>query len=87
MWIAIFVDILAGVWLASADGSMVIAIYNTISSDFDRFQDAMWILAAYHLGLAPAQPLVREDFPNGPFLVFIAVPNEFKADEKCSMAS
>ena len=36
---------------------MVIAIYNTISSDFGRFQDAMWILASYHLGLGPAQPL------------------------------
>ena len=46
-----------GVWLASVDTTMVVAIYNTISSDFGRFQDAMWILAAYHLGLLPAQPL------------------------------
>ena len=46
-----------GVWLASLDTTMVNAIYNTISSDFGRFQDAMWILAAYHLGIAPAQPL------------------------------
>ena len=46
-----------GVWLASADTTMVTAIYNTISSDFGNFQDAMWILAAYHLGLTPAQPL------------------------------
>lgn len=46
-----------GVWLASVDTTMVVAIYNTISSDFGRFQDAMWILVAYHLGLLPAQPL------------------------------
>lgn len=46
-----------GVWLASVDTTMVVAIYNTISSDFGRFQDAMWILAAYHLGLLPAQPV------------------------------
>ena len=46
-----------GVWLASVDTTMVVAIYNTISSDFSSFQDAMWILAAYHLGLLPAQPL------------------------------
>ena len=46
-----------GVWLASIDTTMVVAIYNTISSDFGKFQDAMWILAAYHLGLLPAQPL------------------------------
>ena len=46
-----------GVWLASVDATMVVAIYNTISSDFGRFQDAMWILAAYHLGILPAQPL------------------------------
>ncbi|CAF9904011.1 MAG: hypothetical protein ALECFALPRED_004800 [Alectoria fallacina] len=43
-----------GVWLASVDTTMVTAIYNTISSDFGRFEDAMWILAAYHLGIAPA---------------------------------
>ncbi|KAF6226987.1 hypothetical protein HO133_008428 [Letharia lupina] len=36
---------------------MVIAVYNTISSDFGRFQDAIWILASYRLGLGPAQPL------------------------------
>lgn len=46
-----------GVWLASVDTTMVVATYNTISSDFGSFQDAMWILAAYHLGLLPAQPL------------------------------
>ena len=46
-----------GVWLASADTTMVTAIYNTIGSDFGNFQDVMWILAAYHLGLTPAQPL------------------------------
>lgn len=46
-----------GVWLASLDTTMINAIYNTISSEFGRFQDAMWILAAYHLGIAPAQPL------------------------------
>ena len=46
-----------GVWLACTDATMVTAIYNTISSDFGRLQDSMWILAAYHLGLAPAQPL------------------------------
>ena len=46
-----------GVWLASVDTTMVVGIYNTISSDFGSFQDAMWILAAYHLGLLPAQPL------------------------------
>lgn len=46
-----------GVWLASLDTTMVNAIYNTISSDYSRFQDAMWVLAAYHLGIAPAQPL------------------------------
>ena len=38
---------------------MVIAIFNTIGSDFGRFQDSVWIVAAYHLGLCPAQPLVR----------------------------
>lgn len=46
-----------GVWLASIDVTMVTAIYNTISSDFGGFQDAMWVIAAYHLGIAPAQPL------------------------------
>ena len=46
-----------GVWLASVDTTMIVAIYNTISSYFGRFQDAMWILASYQLGIAPAQPL------------------------------
>lgn len=36
---------------------MVITVYNTTSSDFGRFQDAIWILASYRLGLGPAQPL------------------------------
>ncbi|KAF7508802.1 hypothetical protein GJ744_008679 [Endocarpon pusillum] len=40
-----------------ADATMVIAIFNTIGSDFGRFQDSIWIVAAYHLGLGPAQPL------------------------------
>ena len=48
-----------GAWLASADATTVIAISNTIGSELGRFQDALWILAAYHLGLGPAQPLVR----------------------------
>ena len=36
---------------------MVITVYNTISSDLGHFQDAMWVVTAYQLGLAPAQPL------------------------------
>lgn len=47
-----------GAWIASADATTVIAISNEIGSDLGRFQDALWILAAYHLGLGPAQPLV-----------------------------
>ena len=46
-----------GVWIATADTTLVTAVYNTISSDLGNFQDAMWILAAYQLGMAPAQPL------------------------------
>ncbi len=46
-----------GVWLSSVDTTLVVAVYNTISSDLGRFQDAVWILAAYQLGMAPAQPL------------------------------
>ena len=46
-----------GVWIASVDTTMVITIYNTISSDLGQFQDAMWVVTAYQLGLAPAQPL------------------------------
>ena len=46
-----------GVWIASVDTTMVITVYNTISSDLGRFEDAMWILAAYQQGMAPTQPL------------------------------
>ena len=46
-----------GVWIASVDTTMVITVYNTISSDLGQFQDAMWVVTAYQLGLAPAQPL------------------------------
>ena len=46
-----------GVWIATADTTLVTAVYNIISSDLSEFQDAMWILAAYQLGMAPAQPL------------------------------
>ncbi|KAF6231676.1 hypothetical protein HO173_010208 [Letharia columbiana] len=45
------------VWLLSVNSTMVIAVYNTISSDLGHFQDATWILASYRLGLGPAQPL------------------------------
>ena len=55
--LGIIIVLYFGTWLAAVDATMVVAVYNTIGSDFGRFQDSMWILVSYHLGLGPAQPL------------------------------
>lgn len=50
---------LSGVFLASADSTMILATYDTISSDFGKLEDAVWLISSYHVGPCTAQQLVK----------------------------
>jgi hypothetical protein len=50
--------LLIGVFISSADGSLVMATYTTISSDFHAFGDAAWLTTSYVLASCAFQPIV-----------------------------
>jgi hypothetical protein len=52
---------LLGVFIASADGSLVIATSSEIASEFHRLSEASWLVTAYTLGQCAFQPLVSCD--------------------------
>jgi hypothetical protein len=47
-----------GVFIANADGSLVLATSGTISSDFDDLGSAGWLITSYTLAMCAAQSLV-----------------------------
>lgn len=49
---------LAGVFLANADDSFVMATYQTIASQYQQLSDAPFLLTAYNLGYCIALPVV-----------------------------
>lgn len=49
----------AGVFVANADSSLVLATSGTISSEFQDFGNAGWIITSYTLAMCATQSLVR----------------------------
>jgi MFS family permease len=49
--------LLAGVFISNADGSLVLATYGTISSEFGAFGDASWLSTGFMLSVCAVQPL------------------------------
>lgn len=56
--ISILSLLLIGVFISSADGSLVMATYTTISSEFGAFGDAAWLTTSYVLASCALQPIV-----------------------------
>jgi hypothetical protein len=54
---AILSLLLIGVFISNADGTLVIATYGTISSDFGAFSDASWLTTSFSLAVCAAQPI------------------------------
>lgn len=52
---------LTGVFIANAEGSLVLATNSQIASDLGRLEDASWLVTSYVLAMTAAQPLVRSD--------------------------
>ncbi|XMA11830.1 hypothetical protein WAI453_004621 [Rhynchosporium graminicola] len=46
-----------GVFVSNADGSLVLASYETISSDFGALADASWLTTSYSLASCAVQPI------------------------------
>jgi len=49
--------LLIAVFISHADGSLMIATYVTISSEFDAFGAAAWLTTSYTLAMCAVQPL------------------------------
>lgn len=60
MDLMLIVIICAGVFVANAEGSLLLATYSRISSDFDDLENASWLVTSYMLAMTAAQPLVSE---------------------------
>ncbi|KAN0099173.1 efflux pump antibiotic resistance protein [Hyaloscypha variabilis] len=52
--------LLIGVFIASADGSLIIATAPTISSHFSQLESASWLLTSYALSQSAAQPILAK---------------------------
>jgi len=52
-------DISVGVFVANADTSLVLVTSGTISSEFQEFENAGWIITSYTLAMCATQSLVR----------------------------
>ena len=48
-----------GVFIANADGSIILATYGIISSDIGSLNDASWLVVSYMLAMCAIQPTVR----------------------------
>jgi MFS family permease len=46
-----------GVFISNADGSLVLATYGIISSEFGAFGDASWLTTGFALSVCAIQPL------------------------------
>ncbi|TVY18331.1 Vacuolar membrane amino acid uptake transporter fnx2 [Lachnellula arida] len=55
--IGIIAVLLVGVFIANSDGSLVLATYGKISSDFNDLESGRWLLTASLLASCAAQPL------------------------------
>ncbi|CZT44585.1 related to multidrug resistance protein fnx1 [Rhynchosporium secalis] len=55
--IAIVGLLMIGVFVSNADGSLVLASYGTISSDFGALADASWLTTSYSLASCAVQPI------------------------------
>ncbi|KAA8576111.1 hypothetical protein EYC84_006273 [Monilinia fructicola] len=49
--------LLIGVFISNADGTLVIATYGTIASEFQALGDASWLTTSYSLAMCAIQPL------------------------------
>ena len=47
-----------GVFISNADGTLVLATYGTISSEFGALGDASWLTTSYSLAVCAMQPIV-----------------------------
>lgn len=52
-----FIDSRSGVFIANADGTLVLATYETISSEFNSFGAASWLSTSFQLAVCAIQPL------------------------------
>ncbi|CAG9956610.1 unnamed protein product [Clonostachys rosea f. rosea IK726] len=55
--VGILSTLMLGVFIASADSSIVIATSSQIASEFDRFSEASWLVTSYSLAQCACQPL------------------------------
>ncbi|KAJ5619460.1 hypothetical protein N7510_003444 [Penicillium lagena] len=53
--------LLIGVFIANAEGSLVLATNSQIASDLGRLEDASWLVTSYILAMTAAQPLFDLD--------------------------
>jgi hypothetical protein len=56
--LAIISLLLIGVFISNADGTLVLATYGTISSEFDAFGQGSWLTTSYALATCAVQPIV-----------------------------
>ncbi|KAL6248669.1 hypothetical protein RBB50_004924 [Rhinocladiella similis] len=56
IWTVVPVSLL-GVFVANADGSLVVASSQYISSEFDQLNKASWLIMSFALGVCASQPL------------------------------
>ncbi|MCJ1311354.1 hypothetical protein MMC25_005025 [Agyrium rufum] len=50
--------LLLGVFIANADGSIMLATYGVISSEVGSLDDASWLVVTYTLAMCAIQPMV-----------------------------
>jgi MFS family permease len=66
--------ICAGVFVANAEGSIVLASYGRISSDFGDLNNASWLVTSYVLAMSVAMPVYGKlsDIFGRSFMMIIA---------------
>ncbi|KIW00575.1 hypothetical protein, variant [Verruconis gallopava] len=55
--VGMIVVLLVGVFVSQADGSLVLAAYSKVSSEFGDFENGSWLFSAYVLAMCVTQPL------------------------------
>jgi MFS family permease len=53
----VLINLDTGVFISNADGSLVLATYGTISSEFGAFGNASWLTTGFSLSVCAMQPL------------------------------
>ncbi|KAH7333147.1 hypothetical protein BKA65DRAFT_367095, partial [Rhexocercosporidium sp. MPI-PUGE-AT-0058] len=46
-----------GVFVANTEGSLLLATYGHIASDFNNFKDTSWLITSYILAISTVQPI------------------------------